>query len=144
MSRDVTTPIPFLSDAEAAHTQERLARLCAPLDAAWDRIDTSGCMVGESRIAPSTALGRGLVGAQAVLLLVAHLRAQTQDALSRPVPLMEVRQDSAEACANGDKTASRELPVADFMEPVEYRWTEAGFEARQALRRYCEETHADY
>ena len=83
-------------------------------------------------------------GAQAVLLLVAHLRAQTQDALSRPVPMMEVRQDSAEACANGDKTASRELPVADFMEPVEYRWTEAGFEARQALRRYCEETHADY
>jgi hypothetical protein len=27
---------------------------------------------------------------------------------------------------------------------VKYGWTEAGFEARQALKRYCEETHGDY
>ena len=75
---------------------------------------------------------------------MAHLRAQTQDALSRPVPLLDVRQDSAEARANGNGMANRELPVADFMEPVEYGWTETAFEARQALRRYSEETHADY
>jgi hypothetical protein len=144
VSRDVTTPIPFLSDAEAARTQERLARLCGPLDAAQDRIDTSGSAVGEGRLAHPAALGRGLVGAQAVLLLVAHLRAQTQDALSCPVPLMEVHQNVTAARDNGNGTASRELPIADFMEPVEYQWTEAGFEARQALKKYCEETNADY
>jgi hypothetical protein len=144
MSRDITTPIPFLNDEDAALTQERLARLSGPLDTAPCGIDTSGNVVGESRIAHTPALGRGLVGAQAVLLLVAHLRAQTQDALSRPVPLMEVHQDSTTARANCNGAASRELPIADFMEPVEYGWTEAGFEARQALKRYCEETHADY
>jgi len=144
MSRDTTTPIPFLSDEDAALTQERLARLSEPLDAAQGRIDTTGGVAGESRAAHATALSRGLVGAQAVLLLVARLRAQTQDALSRPIPLMEVHQDSAAARANGNGAAGRELPVADFMEPVEYGWTEAGFEARQALKRYCEETHADY
>ena len=144
MNKDITTPIPFLSDAEAARAQERLTRLCGPLDATQDRIDTSGSQVGEDRIAHPAALGRGLVGAQAVLLMVAHLRAQTQDALSRPVPLMEVHQNSAEARANGNGSTSRELPTADFMESVEYGWTEAAFEARQALRRYSEETHADY
>ena len=57
---------------------------------------------------------------------------------------MEVHQELATVCANGNGAANRELPIADFMEPVEYAWTEAGFEARQALKRYCEETHADY
>jgi hypothetical protein len=139
MSRDNTTPIPFLSDEDAALTWERLARLSGPLETAQGRINTSGNVGGEGRIAHTTALSRGLVGAQAVLLLVAHLRAQTQDALSRPVPLMEVPQDSttARATANGNGAASRELPIADFMEPVEYGWTEAGFEARQALKRIC-------
>lgn len=67
-----------------------------------------------------------------------------QEALSRPMPLMEVHQNVAAAQANGNGTTSRELPVADFMEPVEYGWTEAGYEARQALKKYCEDTHADY
>ena len=57
---------------------------------------------------------------------------------------MEVHQESATARANGNGAVGREAPIADFMEPVEYGWTEAGFEARQALKRYCEETHADY
>jgi hypothetical protein len=52
--------------------------------------------------------------------------------------------DSTTGRANGNGATSRERPIADFMEPVEYGWTEAGFEARQALKRYCEETHADY
>ncbi len=60
------------------------------------------------------------------------------------MPLMEVPQETAAVCANGNGAADREPPIADFMEPVEYAWTEAGFEARQALKRYCEETHADY
>src|SRR5262245_4495198 len=142
MSRDTTTPIPFVSDEDAAATQERLARLAEPLDAALGRIDTTGGGTDEGRLAHATALSRELVGAQAVLLLVACLRAQTQDALSRPTPLVEVHQESATACANGNGAASRELPIADFLEPVDYVWTEAGFEARQALRRYCEDTHA--
>lgn len=143
MSRDTTTPIPFVSDEDAAVTQERLARLSEPLDAAQGRIDTSDGAAGEGRAAHAIGLSRGLVGAQAVLLLVARHRAQTQDALSRPIPLMEVHQESATARANGNGVADREPPIADFMEPVEYGWTEAGLEARQALKRYCEETHAD-
>ncbi len=117
MSRDMTTPIPFVSEEDAALAQERLGRL--------------------------TALSRELVGAQAVALLVARLRAQTQDSLSRLMPLVDVHQESVPACANRNGTANQELPIADFLEPVEYTWTEAGFEARQALKRYSEETHAD-
>ena len=48
------------------------------------------------------------------------------------------------ARTNGNGVADREPPVADFMEPVEYAWTEAGFEARQVLKRYSEQSHADY
>jgi hypothetical protein len=107
------------------------------------RIDTSGGATGAGRVAHATALSRELVGAQAVLLLVARLRAERQDALSRPIPLVEVHQEAVTARANSNDAANRELPIADFMEPVEYPWTEAGFEARQALKRYCEETHAD-
>jgi hypothetical protein len=59
-------------------------------------------------------------------------------------PTLEVQQESEMVRANGNGAASRELPVADFMEPIEYGWTESGFEARQALKRYCEDTHADY
>ena len=144
MSRDTTTPIPFVSEEDAALTQERLGLLSEPLNAVQARIDTSGGAAGEGRIAHATALSRGLVGAQAVALLVARLRAQTQDSLSRPMPLVEVHRESAPACADGNGAADRELPIADFMEPVEYAWTEAGFEARQALKKYSEETHADY
>jgi len=143
MSRDTTTPIPFVSEEDAALTQERLGHLTEPL-AAQGRIDTSGGAAGEGRIAHATVLSRELVGAQAVALLVARLRAQTQDSLSRPMPLVEVHRESAPACADGNGAADRELPIADFMEPVEYAWTEAGFEARQALKRYSEESHADY
>jgi len=95
MSRDTTTPIPFVSDEDAATTQERLARLAEPLDAAQGRIDTTGGGTGEGRVVDAIALGRELVGAQAVLLLVTRLRAQAQDALSRPMPLMEVHEELA-------------------------------------------------
>ena len=66
MSRDTTTPIPFVSDEDAAATQERLARLAEPLDAAQGRIDTTGGGTGEGRVAHATALSREFVGAQAV------------------------------------------------------------------------------
>jgi len=144
MSRDNTTPIPFVSEEDAGLTQERLGRLSAPLDVEQARIDTSGGAAGERRVAHATALSREFVGAQAVAILIARLRGQTQDSLSRPMPLVEVPQESAPACANGNGVAGRELPVVDFMEPVDYAWSEAGFEARQALKTYCEETHADY
>ena len=96
MSRDTTTPIPFLNDKDALRAQDRLAGVSEPLDAAQDRVG------------------------------------------------QEVEQDSPMARANGKGAACEELPTADFMEPVEFEWTEAGFEARQALKRYCEETNADY
>ena len=53
-------------------------------------------------------------------------------------------EEPATAGANGNSAAIQELPVADFMESVEYAWTEAGYEARLALKRYCANTHADY
>ncbi len=143
MSRDTTTPIPFVSEEDAARTRDRLERLSEPLDAVQDRINTSGVSAGERRVAPPSALSRELVGAQAVVLLIARLRAETQDALSRPMPLVEFHQEPA-TCDNGNGATGQELPIADFMEPVEHMWTEAGFEARQALKRYIEETHADY
>src|ERR1700681_4672041 len=140
MSRDTTTPIPFVSEEDAALTQDRLERLSEPLDAVQGRIDTSGGSAGECRVAPMTALRREVVGAQAVVLLIARLRAQTQDALSRPMPLVEVHQESATVCANGNAPPDPALPIAHSMEPVEYASTEAGFQARQALKRYTEET----
>ena len=45
---------------------------------------------------------------------------------------------------NGNGEAGHELPVADFMEPVEYAWTAAGFKARQALKWYSEQAHPDW
>ncbi len=141
MSRDTTTPIPFVSEEDAASTQDCLGRLSEPIDA-QGRIDTSGGSTGEGRAAPSTAFRRELVGVHAVALLIARLRAQTEDSLSRPVPLVELHEEPAMVRTNG--AADREPPVADFMEPLDYAWTEAGFEARQALKRYSEQTHADY
>src|SRR5437764_4511325 len=107
MSRDTTTPIPFVSEEDAAITQDRLERLTEPLDAVQGRIDSSGGSAGECRVAPTTALRRELVGAQAVVLLIARLRAQTQDAISRPMPLVEVHQEPATVCTNGNGTADR-------------------------------------
>lgn len=145
MTRDTTTPISFVSEEDAASTQDRLGRLSEPLDAAQGRIDTSGGgSISEGLVAPSTAIGRELVGVQAVAVLIARLRAQAEDSLSRPVPLVEFHQEQAMVRTNGNGAVDREPPVADFMEPVAYAWTEAGFEARQALKRYSEQTHADY
>jgi hypothetical protein len=39
--------------------------------------------------------------------------------------------------------ASQESP-ADLVEPADYCWTEAGYEARQAIKKYSEDVHADY
>ena len=45
---------------------------------------------------------------------------------------------------NGNLAAVEAYPVADFYEPIAFAWTEASYVARQALKRYSEETHADY
>jgi hypothetical protein len=146
MSTETTTPIPLVSEEEARATQDRLGRLAGPAGAGHGRIDTSGGeMAGDARLALGRGLRRELVGvqAQAVALLIARLRAQAEDSLSRPVPLVEPPEEAGAACANGSARAD-EYPVADFLEPVRYEWTEAAYEVRQALKRYSEETHADY
>ena len=53
------------------------------------------------------------------------------------------RQETRNARANGNAGADGEAPVADFLEPVQYSWTETGYEVRQALKKYSEPTHAD-
>ena len=45
---------------------------------------------------------------------------------------------------NGSRSPTEAYPVADFYEPVEFGWTQAGYEVRQALKRYSEATHADH
>jgi hypothetical protein len=39
--------------------------------------------------------------------------------------------------------SKQDYPVADVPEPAAYGWTEAGYEVRQAIKQYTEETHAD-
>jgi hypothetical protein len=145
MNRDATTPIPFLSEAEAAPTRDRLARLSDSLGAGEGRIDTSGSVpAADARVAPATALRRELVGAQAVAILIARLRAEAEGSLSRPVPLAELPQEAGNACAHGNAKADSEPPVADFLEPVQYNWTGTGYEVRQALKKFSEQTHANH
>jgi len=45
---------------------------------------------------------------------------------------------------NGSRAAAAAYPPADFFEPVEFGWTEAGYEVRQALKEYSEGTNADH
>jgi hypothetical protein len=49
-----------------------------------------------------------------------------------------------EAEGNGGRAAVEAYPEADFYEPVAFGWTEAGYEVRQALKKYSEATHADH
>jgi hypothetical protein len=49
------------------------------------------------------------------------------------------------AVGNGESAEPKaEYPVADFLEPIGFSWTEEGFEARQAVKAYSEGTHADH
>jgi hypothetical protein len=147
MNRDMTTPIPLVSEAEAVRTQDRLDRLADPLGAGQGRIDTSGGgLATDAGLALGRSPRRGLVGvqAQAVALLIARLRAQTDGYLSRPVPLVEMPDEAGSAGTNGHPKGDSQSPVADFLDPVRYEWTEAAYEARQALKKYSEQTHADY
>jgi hypothetical protein len=52
--------------------------------------------------------------------------------------------ESTVAPANGVYSGPEEYPVADFYDPALWVWSEESFEARQALQRYSEATHADY
>jgi hypothetical protein len=45
--------------------------------------------------------------------------------------------------AESQRSGSTAYPMADFLEPVQYGWTEAGHEVRQAIKKYSEEIHAD-
>lgn len=45
---------------------------------------------------------------------------------------------------DGPGTPAARVPIADFLEPVGYTWTEAGYAARQALKAFSEQTHANY
>lgn len=76
-------------------------------------------------------------------LLVVPLAVQAEQAPPRPSSPVE-GASRAVAAIGPETVEGRELPVADFLEPVEYNWTEAGFEARQALKRLSEEAHADH
>jgi hypothetical protein len=58
-------------------------------------------------------------------------------------PLVE-RSGEAGAVRGNGSARGEEYPVADFLEPVRYEWTEAGYEVRQILKRYSGQTHADY
>jgi hypothetical protein len=50
----------------------------------------------------------------------------------------EVASRHGNASGGGD-----EYPVADFLEPIQYEWTEADYEVRQAIKRYSEGAQAD-
>jgi hypothetical protein len=70
--------------------------------------------------------------------------ADPEGALSQPVPLASPPGEAEATCGEGNAQLESNLPVADFLEPVCYTWSEAAFEARRALKRYSEQTHADY
>ena len=73
-----------------------------------------------------------------------HIEAVFENGVFRPLQPVHLPEHQRVTLTLPAGAADRELPIADFMEPVEYAWTEAGFETRQALKRYTEETHADY
>jgi hypothetical protein len=77
-----------------------------------------------------------LVVPAAALRLLLH--ALTEMARGNAVTLVPVH------AASPAQQAASEPPVADFLEPVRYEWTEAAYEARRAVKRYSEQTHADY
>ena len=72
------------------------------------------------------------------------LRLRTENAPGQPVPPAELSAAASRPGANGNARPRSDSPAADFLEPVRYEWTPADYEARQALKRYSEQTHADY
>jgi predicted DNA-binding antitoxin AbrB/MazE fold protein len=69
---------------------------------------------------------------------------QVEGVRDRSVSVAALPQESERAGSNGNAVDSRGTPVADFLEPVQFDWTEAGYEARRALKQYSEETHANH
>jgi hypothetical protein len=61
-----------------------------------------------------------------------------------PPPKSLTRPGTQEGEQNDSRSAVADYPAADFLEPIRYDWTEAGYEVHQALKSYSEETHADY
>ena len=134
-----------------ATVEQLLARL------GWGIESTPGVCGGDPRIAGAripvwTPEPYRRLGMTEALLLASYPALRAADLVNawayvaaHPEEINEqIRENEEVARASGNGAASRELPIADFLEPLEYGWTEAGFEARQALKRYCEETHADY
>jgi hypothetical protein len=61
-----------------------------------------------------------------------------------PPPPSTNEPGTPEGERNASRSAVEAYPVADFYEPVQWRWTETGYQVRQALKRYSEATHADH
>jgi hypothetical protein len=63
---------------------------------------------------------------------------------TKRVPLIpETTKTTEPALPASAHTSSNPYPEADFYEPVEFAWTVAGCEARQALKTYSETPQAD-
>jgi hypothetical protein len=97
------------------------------------------------------------VHARVVSVLVQWLRAREADEISRPLCLREFDYDvvvthpdkdhcvlvqAKHAAGNGPEPAE-EYPLSSFYRPAEYDWSTEGYEAREALKRFSELTHAD-
>ena len=86
---------------------------------------------------------------QFVFALSASADGVVLESAGRPVACVVPPPKSAngpsahEAGSNSSPSAPGAYPVADFYEPVQFGWTEAGYEVRQALTKYNEGTHAD-
>jgi hypothetical protein len=88
---------------------------------------------------------------QFVLALSASQEDVVLESAGRPVacvvppPKSMKGPSTSKAESNGSRAAGEPYPVADFYEPVEFGWTEAGYEVRhKPLKRYSEATHADH
>jgi hypothetical protein len=75
-----------------------------------------------------------------ILCFVQTSKAHQAGDISRPIAV-ETNQLLAE-CPPNVGTGKKDYPVATFIEPLEYTWTEEGYEAQMAAKRYIEENHA--
>ena len=73
-------------------------------------------------------------------VVISARRAQEFRDISRPIGL------PGDLCQHkpADQEQPKDYPVADFLDPIEYTWSEAQYEAQSAAKRYLEDSHADY
>jgi hypothetical protein len=68
-------------------------------------------------------------------------KAQQTGDISRPIA---VETDELLAECQKVKPEKKDYPIATFLDPIEYTWSEDRHEARLAAKRYSEESHANY